>query len=140
MAYPFFKKFYPAIFFIAIFLLPQNSYSQNIPHGGALVLATSSDPKSFNTIVAKETSTSEIMGYIFEGLTKTNVFTLKVEPLLAESWEVNAAGNEWIFHLRKDVLWNDGVPFTADDVVFTFNDLIFNEDIPSSSRDTFTIE
>jgi len=42
-------------------------------------------------------------------------------PALAESWDVSEDGKTWIVHLRKDVTWHDGVPFTADDVVFTFN-------------------
>ncbi|MBF0483624.1 MAG: ABC transporter substrate-binding protein [Candidatus Omnitrophica bacterium] len=103
-------------------------------------MSTTSDPKSFNDILAKETSTSDVTELIFEGLTRTNAYDLSVEPNLAESWSVSEDGLNWIFNLRKDVLWNDGKPFTADDVVFTFNDLIFNPDIPSSSRDIFTID
>ncbi len=109
-------------------------------YGGALVLATTSDPKSFNEITAKETSTSTVTDLIFEGLTTTNVFTTKVEPNLAKSWDISEDGLTWIFHLREDVRWNDGQPFTADDVVFTFNQLIYNSDIPSSARDIFTID
>lgn len=105
-----------------------------------MILSTTSDPKSFNLIVSNETSSSEIAGYIFEGLTTLNVFTLKVEPQLAKSWEVSPDGLEWTFHLRDDVRWSDGVPFTADDVVFTFNDLIYNPEIPTSSRDIFSID
>jgi len=81
-----------------------------------------------------------VTSYIFEGLTRLNVFTLKVEPNLAQSWEVSESGLEWIFHLREDVQWSDGVPFTAEDVVFTFNDLIYNPAIPTSSRDIFSID
>lgn len=69
-----------------------------------------------------------------------NGITTKPEPCLAESWETKEDGLAWIFHLRKDVVWNDGVPFTADDVVFTFNDLIYNDDIPSSARDIYSID
>ena len=126
---------------ISIFVLsfaaqasPANKY------GGQLVISTTSDPRSFNEIIAKEQSTSMITALIFEGLTTVNAFTLKVEPNLAESWDVSPSGQEWTFHLRKDIFWNDGVPFTAEDVVFTFNDLIYNPDIPSSSRDIFTID
>ncbi|MFC1510375.1 ABC transporter substrate-binding protein [Candidatus Omnitrophota bacterium] len=108
--------------------------------GGRLVLATVSDPKSFNDIVAKETSTTLVTGYIFEGLTTVNAFTAQVEPLLAERWEVSADGLEWTFHLRHDVQFNDGAPLTADDVLFTFNELIYNDDIPSSARDIYTID
>lgn len=42
-------------------------------------------------------------------------------PRLAESWEVSDDGTTWTFHLRDDVTWSDGEPFTADDVLFTFN-------------------
>jgi len=109
-------------------------------YGGQLVYATSSDPRSFNPIVAKETSTTTITGYLFEGLTRTNGETLEVEPNLAYKWDVSADGLSWTFYIRKGIVWSDGVPFTADDVIFTFNDLIYNKDIPSSSRDIFTID
>ena len=112
----------------------------SIKHGGELVFATTSDPKSFNDIIAKETSTTLVTGHIFEGLTTTDAFTTKVKPHLAERWEVSEDGLRWIFYLRRDVLWSDGHPFTADDVVFTFNDLIYNPDIPSSARDIFTLD
>ena len=69
-----------------------------------------------------------------------NANTLQVEPALAQRWEVSPDGYTWTFYLRPGVLWNDGAPFTADDVVFTFNKLIYNDDIPSSSRDMFTID
>lgn len=108
-------------------------------HGGTIVLSTVSDPKTFNDIIASETSSSIVTNLIFEGLTRTNAETLLVEPNLAERWTVSEDGREWTFYLRKDVLWNDGEPFTADDVVFTFTSLIFNPDIPSSSRDVLTI-
>jgi peptide/nickel transport system substrate-binding protein len=108
-------------------------------YGGQIVLATTSDPKSFNAVMAKETSTTEITGLIFEGLTTTNPFSYQVEPNLAKRWDVSADGLTWTFYLREDVLWSDGNPFTADDVVFTYNDLIFNPDIPASSRDIFMI-
>ena len=108
--------------------------------GGKLVLSTITDPKSFNPIVAQETSTTQITGYIFEGLTRTHPVTLEVLGNLAKSWEVSSDGKEWIFHLRRDVKWNDGERFTAKDVIFTFNNLIYNPDIPTSSRDIFTVE
>jgi peptide/nickel transport system substrate-binding protein len=44
-----------------------------------------------------------------------------VEPLLAKSWDVEEGGKAFVFHLREGVKWHDGQPFTADDVVYTFN-------------------
>ena len=43
----------------------------------------------------------------------------------------------WTFKLRRDVKWHDGRPFTAHDVDFTFNRIIYNHDIPASSRPAF---
>ena len=73
------------------------------------------------------------MGYLFEGLTETSWLTDEVEPALAESWERSEDGLTWTFYLRKDVRWHDGYPFTAHDVDFTFNRIIYNHDIPAST-------
>jgi peptide/nickel transport system substrate-binding protein len=109
--------------------------------GGQMVLSTFSDPKSFNPITSTEASTSEFTQYIYEGLVKSNGVTLLPEPNLSDSWEIKDSGLVWIFHIRPGVLWSDGVPFSAYDVEFTFNDLIFNKNInPNSSRDIFVIE
>ncbi|MGC8805836.1 MAG: ABC transporter substrate-binding protein, partial [Candidatus Ratteibacteria bacterium] len=110
-----------------------------IKTGGSIVISASSIPKSFNPIIAKETSTTFVTGFIFEGLIATDGVTLKIKPNLAKSWDVDSTGKIWTFHLRTDVYWNDGIQFTAKDVEFTFNCLIFNPDIPTSSRDVFTI-
>ena len=125
---------------ISVFLFAGCSEKKINKFKNAISLSTSSDPKSFNPIIAKETSTTLITGFIFEGLTKIDGITLEVKPLLAEKWEVDKTGKRWLFFLRKDVLWSDGEKFTANDVVFTFNELIYNEKIPTSSRDVFTIE
>jgi len=128
------------VFLFLSYLFCQVNYAGENKYGGQLVLATTSDPRSFNSILAKETSTTTITGLIFEGLTRTNGETLEVEPSLAEKWEVSEDGLIWTFYLRKDVLWADGKEFSADDVVFTFNQLIYNPSIPNSSRDIFTIQ
>jgi peptide/nickel transport system substrate-binding protein len=46
--------------------------------------------------------------------------TLEVEPWLAESWTVSDDGLVWTFKLRNDVLFQDGTPFNADAVEFSF--------------------
>ena len=105
--------------------------------GGALTSATISEPLTFNLAIANDASSSGVLGYLFEGLTKTSWLTDEVEPLLAESWERSEDGLTWTFHLRNDVKWHDGEPFTAHDVDFTFNRIIYNHDIPASSRPAF---
>ena len=106
-------------------------------HGGSLTIATISEPLTFNLAVSNDAGSSNVLGHLFEGLTETSWLTDEIEPALAESWERSEDGLTWTFHLREDVTWHDGEPFTAHDVDFTFNRIIYNDDIPASSRGTF---
>lgn len=54
-----------------------------------------------------------------------------VQPLLAESWDTEDGGRAFVFHLRQGVTWHDGEPFTADDVVFSYN-LYANPEVAST--------
>ena len=105
--------------------------------GGALTVATISEPLTLNLAIARDASSSGVLGFLFEGLTETSWLTDQVQPALAESWERSDDGLTWTFHLRGDVLWHDGQPFTAHDVDFTFNRIIYNDDISASSRASF---
>lgn len=60
----------------------------------------------------------DITSLIFEGLTRINAYG-EVQPALAKEWVVSFDGLEYVVTLRDDVLWQDGIPFTADDVVYT---------------------
>ncbi len=106
-------------------------------HGGSLTIATISEPLTFNLAVSNDAGSSDVLSYLFEGLTETSWLTDEVEPALAESWERSEDGLTWTFHLRRDVAWHDGEPFTAHDVAFTFNRIIYNDEIPTSTRSTF---
>ena len=74
---------------------------------------TTLDPHYFHL-----TSNTEIDKLIYSGLI-TQDTNLKVIPDLAESWR-NVDPTHWEFKLRQGVKWQDGSPFTADDVVFTY--------------------
>jgi len=108
--------------------------------GGEIVLSTISDPKSFNPITSTETSTTFFTSLMYEGLLTRNGVTLEMEPNIAERWESSEDGLTWVFFMRPGVEWSDGVPLTAYDVEFTFNNLIYNRDVvPNSARDIFTL-
>ncbi|MGB6064485.1 MAG: ABC transporter substrate-binding protein [Desulfomonilaceae bacterium] len=57
---------------------------------------------------------------------------LKIIPNLAEKWEVDNSGRIFTFHLVKGVRWSDGAPFTADDIMFYFEDIVFNKELTPS--------
>ncbi len=61
---------------------------------------------------------------MLEPLFILNYETGKIEPWLGESFTANDKLDEWTLKIRKGVTWNDGKPFTADDVVFTMNMLM----------------
>jgi len=48
------------------------------------------------------------------------------EPSLAEKVDISPDGREYTFTLRKGIKWSDGQPFTADDILFYVNDVMFN--------------
>jgi len=102
-----------------------------------IVQAILSNPKTFNAILSQESP--NVFGLTYEGLVDDNPITGEVEPALAKSWTISEDQKEIIFTLRDNLKWSDGKPLTAEDVVFTYNDLIFNPDIPNNLRDSLRI-
>ncbi len=102
-----------------------------------IVLHSLSDPKTFNYSLKNEFP--NIFPFTFEGLTFANEFTGKIEPGLAESWESFDNNRRYIFTLREGLKWSDGTPLTADDVVFTYQDIVFNPEIATDQKDVLKI-
>jgi len=92
-------------------------------YGDRFVTGSIGEPKNLIPILASDSASQSIVGMVFNGLVKYNE---KVELTgdLAEGWEIEREGLDIIFHLRRNVRWHDGHPFTADDVVFTYQKLI----------------
>jgi ABC-type transport system substrate-binding protein len=87
-------------------------------HGGRLVYVTIGDPKTFNPVMANETSSTEITGgALFIGLTQYANGPQQVTPGIASSWDVSEDKLTYTFHLRPGIRWSDGEPLTADDVI-----------------------
>lgn len=108
--------------------------------GGRLVIAEPGDPKTFNPITANESSSMDIFRFLFASLLGFDSVNQEVEPGLAESWTNQPDGKTWTFKLRKNLRWSDGEPLTADDVVFTVNDVIYNPGIDNVTRDALQVD
>ena len=79
--------------------------------------ANQGDLKSLDPYTLRETTTIAHHGHVYEGLVARDK-DLKIIPGLAESWETPEP-TRWRFHLRKNVKFHNGDPFTADDVIFS---------------------
>jgi peptide/nickel transport system substrate-binding protein len=66
-----------------------------------------------------------VIGY--HNLVRWNRTWTKVEPFVAESYDISPDAKTFTFHLRKGMKWSDGKPFTADDIMFWYNDVLMNK-------------
>lgn len=110
--------------------------SANVPQMISTVLG---EPKTFNYLLTQESTSSEVLALMYEGLISVDQTTSEIIPALAESWEISEDGQTITYTLKEDLKWSDGEPLTVDDVVFTYNDLILNEEIPTDTRDILRI-
>jgi peptide/nickel transport system substrate-binding protein len=106
-------------------------------YGGTLVLAQTSDMNTFNIITASGTSSVYILQvHVFRCLVdyRNGDDPPGYDSGLCTRWEMSPDAKQWTFYLRPGVRWSDGHPFTADDVIFTYN-VICDAKIDSSLRD-----
>ncbi len=108
--------------------------------GGRLVVAEFGEPKTFNPITQNEGSSEVITRFLFMALLNLDWESQTVTPALAHSWKVEPDQKTWTFQLRKGLKWSDGHPLTADDVVFTLNDVVYNTNVNNVLRDSVTVD
>lgn len=102
--------------------LPTPTHPPSKP-GGTLTIRLASDVSTLNPWLAgSDTQAQTVNGLIFEGLTRIDDH-LQPQPGLASAWDVSDDGTSITFHLRQNVKWHDGQPFTAQDVVWSYNAL-----------------
>lgn len=107
--------------------------------GGIFVSSTIGEgPKTFNPFNTKDNISAQMSEIMYDGLVTTDVVTGKTIPKLAKSFSVN--GKEYIVNLRHGLKWSDGKPITADDVVFTWQNIIFDGFGNTSTRDSVMID
>lgn len=107
--------------------------------GGTYIVASISDPRTFNPIVVQDTASGAVTGAFADGLVEGNYLTGEIEPALAESWTVSQDGRTWVFTLREKLVWSDGNPVSVDDVVFSL-EAVFTQGVDTSIRDLLTFK
>lgn len=113
-----------AVFFILGLILTGEASA-----GDTFVTASSAEPSNLIPILATDSASHDAADRIFNGLVKYNP-KLELVGDLAESWDTLDEGRTIVFHLRKNVRWQDGAPFTSADVAFTFAKLT-DPDLPT---------
>jgi len=110
--------------------------------GGELTLPLDDAPPTFFYYGEINSNVQTLAQQLFDGLVEFNLETYELEPALAESWEVSEDGTVYTFNLREGVTWHDGEPFTADDVIFTYEQIITNPEARAgdAAQFTFTID
>ncbi len=109
-------------------------------YGGVLRSSTIGEgPKTFNPWTSMDATSSDMGQLMFDGLVTTDAYTGEVVPMLAKSIEIKNGGKEYVFRLRKGLKWSDGKPITADDVIFTWKNLVGEGYGNTSSRDNMLI-
>lgn len=88
--------------------------------GDWLVRRLVAEPATLNPITASDDYANMITYLVSDFLLDIDLTTGELSPMLAERYEISADKLEYTFYLRKDVKWHDGAPFTADDVIYSF--------------------
>ncbi len=94
------------------------------PKGGTITLNLQEEPPTLHPIMSSDYYSALVQGYVMDTLLINDLNTWDWAPRLAEKWEISKDKKVFTFHLRKNSLFHDGHPVTAEDVKFSF-DAIF---------------
>jgi peptide/nickel transport system substrate-binding protein len=107
--------------------------------GGRLTIALPFNPKTLNPLLAGDGMSDNIIRLLHGSLVNLNWLNQEPGPGLAESWSVEADQKTWTFKLRRGVYWSDGRAFNADDVIFTWNEIMYDPEINKATYNVFRI-
>jgi peptide/nickel transport system substrate-binding protein len=92
-------------------------------YNGTIVVAIADEPPHLNPGITPNVAGTMITDEIYSSLVYVGR-DWKPYPEMAESYEVSDDGLKWVFKLRENMNWTDGVPVTSADVLFTWNDVL----------------
>ncbi len=127
------------ILMVGIVLLAGSAFGQLLEpvptRGGSYTEGILGQPEQINPLLLKKDADRDLAQLMYAGLMRYNA-QQELEPDLAESYEVSDEGKTYVFHLREHLVWQDGKPLTADDVVFTVG-LMKDPEVKSPRRADF---
>ena len=125
-----------AIFILIVWMVGKNNdQPANATNDGTIIIGITGDVDSFNPLFGESVSAQEITHMMLLGLADLNDKS-EFAPEIASSWKQSEDYLKLTYYLRKDALWEDGIPITANDVKFTF-DLLMDTTV-ASPRQSYT--
>ncbi len=103
-------------------------------YGGRFVIGQTSPPKTFNAIMANETSSTDVTQRIFAALADYDNGRQIEVPMIAKSWDISPDSLTWTFHMRRGAAFSDGHPITSEDVLFSF-EVCYDPELHPSIQD-----
>lgn len=104
--------------------------AQDSGQGGIIIEGNlGGDPATFNPIIASDTASRRITGFLFPGFVNVNVDEAVIAPFsegvaaggIVNDWTISEDGTVYTFNLREGLAWSDGTPITSADVIYTWN-------------------
>jgi peptide/nickel transport system substrate-binding protein len=99
-----------------------------------LYFAASGEPETLNPLGCFDTTGGGVLELVMEPLANRDLWTLEWQPRLAAHWETSEDGLTYTFYLRKGVQWQDGQPFTAHDVRYTYERINLDEKVRTMAK------
>ncbi len=109
--------------------------------GGTIIVGTFGEgPKDLNPITANDSASNDVNSLMYSGLIGYSMDTQDYQPGLLTEWVMSDTDKrDWKLTLRKGLLWSDGQPITADDLIFTVQ-TIYDPKIVNPAKDILKID
>ena len=98
--------------------------------GGTFKWRAFTEPPTFDPALMEDFIAIDLGQNLYESVTQFNPETLKIEPALAEKWDISPDASVYTFHLRQGVTFSNGDPVTADDIKYSWNRTLTTKGAP----------
>jgi len=130
---------FSALFFSVSIPAHTENQTDNPSYGDKIIIGSSAEASNLIPMLSSDGASHEVSGFIFNGLVKYDK-DLTLIGDLAKSWDISEDGLIITFHLKKGIKWQDGVEFTADDVLFGYKTIIDEKTLSAYKEDYFQVK
>jgi len=107
--------------------------------GGTCIRADILDYDTFNIVTTRSRSLYSVLKLVFESLLSLHPITGELQGGIAKDYEIINNGYSLLIHLNDNIYFSDGSPCTADDVIYTFEEIYMDPDVNAKKTDVLKI-